>query len=51
VGLDDVPDSWKLDQAERQLPQILIFVALDECLEMGGDFRHLHVAAPAGFII
>ena len=35
------------DQAERELPPVLVFVALDECLKVRGDFPHLHVGAPA----
>jgi hypothetical protein len=32
------------------LPPVLILVTLDECLKVRGDFRHLHIAAPADFL-
>ena len=42
--------STSLDQAERQLPPLWVFVALDKCLKVRRHFRHLHVAPPADFV-
>src|SRR5215217_3421036 len=39
--------STSLDRAERQLPPLWVFVALDKCLKVRRHFRHLHVVPPA----